>query len=606
MTSALIRAITSASVTGAPDTSKKLQPRPRLRRVRPTSAGSTRTRPFGIGSVMVEMYPKRRPRMYARHYARGVGDTLSGALDDARRLGFVGRATELAVLRRGAGRDRAGPGAVRPRSRRHRQVHAARRDAPAGRRPAGAAVVCLRRPGRRPGRSAAVSAARSRRWPTARARCCSSTATSCSRRWTAGSAASCCRRCPPTRSPCWPGGSRRRPAGRPTPAGGELLRPLELAALDAAGERRRCSAGSACPQPRRRTAGRAGPRPPARARPARRGAAHGPRARRPGRPARARGRALPRAGPRRAGRRAPHRPGDLRPRVPDHRGPARRDGRRRGRRRCGRGWRPGRSSRRSGTGLHLHDLVRDVFDAEFAQRNPDAYVALHRTIRQHAVSRLLDPAARTPRTATRTELLLLHRRSPLGPRSGSCATRACCPSSPAATGRPGRGGRARRRRPRARRAARARRAGGSTRSPHGLYVARSETGVEAFGLHVYVLDRRTARSRRPGGARPCWRRSSGGAAAARASGSASAAFVGARPVPAGRAGRARRLGVLASSSGCPGRPPGRSSPPRTRTSGGRTSSTSASACCPGRGRRRRRHRLRVGPAAAAAAGVPAS
>ena len=31
---------------------------------------------------------------------------------------------------------------------------------------------------------------------------------------------------------------------------------------------------------------------------------------------------------------------------------------------------------RSGDGLHLHDLVRDVFDAEFAQRNPDAYVAI--------------------------------------------------------------------------------------------------------------------------------------------------------------------------------------------------------------------------------------
>ena len=47
----------------------------------------------------------------------------------------------------------------------------------------------------------------------------------------------------------------------------------------------------------------------------------------------------------------------------------------------------------SGDGLHLHDLVRDVFDAEFAQRNPDAYVALHRTIRQHAVRRLRDPAS---------------------------------------------------------------------------------------------------------------------------------------------------------------------------------------------------------------------
>ena len=138
---------------------------------------------------------------------------------------------------------------------------------------------------------------------------------------------------------------------------------------------------------------------------------------------------------------------------------------------------------RSGDGLHLHDLVRDVFDAEFAQRNPDAYVALHRTMRQHAVGRLLDPAS-VSRHRDAIELMLLHRHSPLEPQvrqlrdSGVLAMVRAAPADragvleivshaegPEAAAMYGRW---------------------IDAQPAGLYVARSESGVEAFGLHVYV------------------------------------------------------------------------------------------------------------------------
>jgi hypothetical protein len=137
----------------------------------------------------------------------------------------------------------------------------------------------------------------------------------------------------------------------------------------------------------------------------------------------------------------------------------------------------------SGDGLHPHDLVRDVFDAEFAHRNPDAYVALHRTMRQHAVSRLLDPTSLS-RHRDAIELMLLHKRSPLEPQvrqlrdSGVLAMVPAAPADragvlelvsgvegPEAAQIYGRW---------------------IDAQPSGLYVARSDTGVEAFGLHVYV------------------------------------------------------------------------------------------------------------------------
>jgi hypothetical protein len=138
---------------------------------------------------------------------------------------------------------------------------------------------------------------------------------------------------------------------------------------------------------------------------------------------------------------------------------------------------------RSGDGLYPHDLVRDVFDAEFAQRNPDAYVALHRTIRQHAVGRLLDPTSLS-RHRDAIELMLLHKRSPLEPQARQLRESGVLAMVPAAPG------------DRAGVLALASAGDGPETAqlygrwidaqPDGLYVARSETGVEAFGLHVYV------------------------------------------------------------------------------------------------------------------------
>jgi hypothetical protein len=138
---------------------------------------------------------------------------------------------------------------------------------------------------------------------------------------------------------------------------------------------------------------------------------------------------------------------------------------------------------RSGDGLYPHDLVRDVFDAEFAQRNPDAYVALHRTIRQYAVGRLLDPASLS-RHRDAIELMLLHKRSPLEPEARQLresGVLAMLPAAPAdrvgvlelmaAAEGPGVAEMCGR---------------WIDAQPDGLYTARSETGVEAFALHVYV------------------------------------------------------------------------------------------------------------------------
>jgi hypothetical protein len=138
---------------------------------------------------------------------------------------------------------------------------------------------------------------------------------------------------------------------------------------------------------------------------------------------------------------------------------------------------------RSGDGLYPHDLVRDVFDAEFAQRNPDAYVALHRTIRQHAVGRLLDPTSLS-RHRDAIELMLLHKHSPLEPQarqlreSGVLAMVPAAPADRAGVlelASAGEGPEA------------AQLYGRWIEAqPDGLYAARSERGVEAFALHVYV------------------------------------------------------------------------------------------------------------------------
>lgn len=68
--------------------------------------------------------------------------------------------------------------------------------------------------------------------------------------------------------------------------------------------------------------------------------------------------------------------------------------------------------RRGEIGLFLHDVVRELFEAEFAQRAPQAFAALHRTVRGYFVERLTDPQEPHPDRAA-AELLLMQRHSPL-------------------------------------------------------------------------------------------------------------------------------------------------------------------------------------------------
>jgi hypothetical protein len=68
--------------------------------------------------------------------------------------------------------------------------------------------------------------------------------------------------------------------------------------------------------------------------------------------------------------------------------------------------------RRGAIGLFLHDVVRELFEAEFAHRSPDAYVALHRTVRGYFLERLVNPSDPHPDRAA-AEILLLHRAGPL-------------------------------------------------------------------------------------------------------------------------------------------------------------------------------------------------
>jgi hypothetical protein len=68
--------------------------------------------------------------------------------------------------------------------------------------------------------------------------------------------------------------------------------------------------------------------------------------------------------------------------------------------------------RRGEIGLFLHDVVREAFEAEFAHRSPDAYAALHVAIRNYFLERLFDPAEPRPDRAA-AEILLTHRAGPL-------------------------------------------------------------------------------------------------------------------------------------------------------------------------------------------------
>jgi hypothetical protein len=68
--------------------------------------------------------------------------------------------------------------------------------------------------------------------------------------------------------------------------------------------------------------------------------------------------------------------------------------------------------RRGEFGLFLHDVVRELFEAEFAQRAPEAYADLHRRVRGYFLERITDPQEPHPDRAA-AEILLIHRRSPL-------------------------------------------------------------------------------------------------------------------------------------------------------------------------------------------------
>ncbi len=68
--------------------------------------------------------------------------------------------------------------------------------------------------------------------------------------------------------------------------------------------------------------------------------------------------------------------------------------------------------RQGAVGLFLHDVVREAFESELAHRSPQAYTALHNTVRDYFLQRLVDPTEPHPDRAA-AEILLLHRHSPL-------------------------------------------------------------------------------------------------------------------------------------------------------------------------------------------------
>ena len=63
-------------------------------------------------------------------------------------------------------------------------------------------------------------------------------------------------------------------------------------------------------------------------------------------------------------------------------------------------------------GLVVHELARDVLDAEFERRSPERYRALHRAVHDHVVARLR-AATTADRQLLAQQLLYLHRHSPM-------------------------------------------------------------------------------------------------------------------------------------------------------------------------------------------------
>jgi hypothetical protein len=139
--------------------------------------------------------------------------------------------------------------------------------------------------------------------------------------------------------------------------------------------------------------------------------------------------------------------------------------------------------RRGEFGLFLHDVVRELFEAEFAQRAPESYAALHRTVRAYFLERLSDPLEPHPDRAA-AEILLIHRRSPLPFQVDAMRSRGIPPVQQARADehaaivdlvRERQGS-----------VAAATAAWWIERQPEGLYRVRLDGEVLAFALHVYV------------------------------------------------------------------------------------------------------------------------
>ena len=68
--------------------------------------------------------------------------------------------------------------------------------------------------------------------------------------------------------------------------------------------------------------------------------------------------------------------------------------------------------RQGALGLYVHDVVRELFEAELEHRSPAEYAQLHRAVRGYFQERMVDPAEPHPDRAA-AEVLLLHRKTPL-------------------------------------------------------------------------------------------------------------------------------------------------------------------------------------------------
>lgn len=139
--------------------------------------------------------------------------------------------------------------------------------------------------------------------------------------------------------------------------------------------------------------------------------------------------------------------------------------------------------RRGAIGLFIHDVVRELFEAEFAHRAPQAYAQLHNTVKDYFVGRLMDPAEVHPDRAA-AEMLLLHRKGPLADESqtlregGILSVAHARPEDYASILSLIENGEG----PESARLARR----WFAAQPDGLYRACADSGVEAFGMQAYL------------------------------------------------------------------------------------------------------------------------